>query len=131
MTKAALQWLEAEFSDVWVVFALGGLDQLWPDESAQINRVCHCENPCWSCCLRSIALPRPSHAVGSNGGEGPDPVAGCGLREAGRGPSTSWAVPRPAYRFSLPAISSTAPPPTAPAPRSGYSDATDARAFFR
>jgi hypothetical protein len=41
MTKTALQRLEAEFSDVWVVFALGGFDQLWPDEPAQINRVCH------------------------------------------------------------------------------------------
>src|SRR6185436_17614399 len=41
MTKPALQRLEAEFSDVWVVFALRGFDQLWPDEPAQINRVCH------------------------------------------------------------------------------------------
>jgi len=41
MTKTALQRLEAEFSDVWVVFALCGFDQLWPDEPAQINRVCH------------------------------------------------------------------------------------------
>jgi hypothetical protein len=41
VSEAALQWLEPELGDIWVVFALGRFDQLRADESAEINRVCH------------------------------------------------------------------------------------------
>jgi hypothetical protein len=41
MTEAALQRLEPELGDVWIVLALGRFDQLRTDESAKIDRVCH------------------------------------------------------------------------------------------
>ena len=60
VAEAALERLEAEFGDVGVVFALGRFDQLRADESAQINRVCHCcDYSSGLAGVPGIALPRP------------------------------------------------------------------------
>ena len=37
MSEAALERLEAEFRDVRIVVALGGLDELRPNKAAEIN----------------------------------------------------------------------------------------------
>jgi len=41
VAEAALQRLEPELSDVWIVLALGCFNQLRTDETAKIDRVWH------------------------------------------------------------------------------------------
>ena len=46
VSEAALERLEAELGDVWIVFALRRFDELRSHEAPEIDRLCHLGDPC-------------------------------------------------------------------------------------